>query len=92
MGRQWIHIKGRKLLCKEFIYSLDGYRAVAVLRKRGDEICKTCNHMLYVLQVLTDEYLHNENYIEDHWSDFLKKHYTEMSVERKLPEALEVFL
>ncbi len=86
MDRQWIHIKGRKLLCKEFIYSLDGY----VLRKRGDEIRRKCNHMLYVLQVLTDEYLHNENYIEDHWSDFLKEHYMDMPVERKLPEALEV--
>lgn len=89
MDRQWICMKERKLLCTEFIYILDSYRCCAALQLRGNRICEQYNYMICVLQELTSDYLEGEDYIGEQLSDFFKRHYMEMPLTRKLPEALE---
>lgn len=89
MDRQWICIKGRKLLCTEFIYILDNYRYCSALRVRGDVVCERYNSMIYVLQELTNDYMNGTDNIGDQLLDFFERHYMELPSERKLPEALE---
>lgn len=89
MDRQWINIKGRKLLCTEFIYILDRYRCCSLLRKCGERIYEQYCHMIYVLQELTSDYMEGENYVRNQLADFFKNNYMDMPTERKLPEALE---
>ena len=89
MDRQWICIKGRRLLCTEFIYILDNYRYCSALRMRGDLVCERYNSMICVLQELVDDYMNGEDDIGDQLLDFFERHYMELPSERKLPEALE---
>lgn len=57
MDRQWICIRGRKLLTTEFIHILDSYRCSFALRMRDDQVCKQYNAMICVLQELTSDYM-----------------------------------
>lgn len=91
MSRQWINIRGRNLLWKEFIHTLDSYRYSRMLNKRGDEIFEKFACMIYVLQRLTDNYRQGKNYIE-YDSEFYEDNYMEMPSEKKLPDALEELL
>lgn len=63
MNRQWICIRGRRLLVTEFIHILDSYRCSSALRMRGDQVCKQYNAMICVLQELTSDYMEGKNYI-----------------------------
>lgn len=89
MDRQWICIRGRKLLTTEFIHILDSYRCSSALSIRGDQVCKQYNAMICVLQELTSDYMEGKNYIGDQLSDFFERCHMELPSERKLPEALE---
>lgn len=89
MDRQWICIRGRKLLTTEFIHILDSYRCSFALRMRDDQVCKQYNAMICVLQELTSDYMEGKNHIGDQLSDFFKRCHMELPSERKLPEALE---
>lgn len=89
MDRQWICIRGRRLLVTEFIHILDSYRCSSALRMRGDQVCKQYNAMICVLQELTSDYMEGKNYIGDQLSDFFERCHMELPSERKLPEALE---
>ena len=89
MDRQWIDIKGRKLLCTEFIYILDSYRYCAALQRRGNMICERYNYMICVLQEMASDYLEGRDYIGDQLLDFFERHYMDTPSERKMPEALE---
>ncbi len=89
MDRQWICIKGRKLLCTEFISILDDYRYCSALTQCGVKICEQYNTMIYVLQEIANGYLDGQNYIGDQLEDFFGHHNMQMPSERKLPEALE---
>lgn len=91
MSRQWINIRGRNLLWKEFIRALDSYRYSQTMKKRGEEIFEKFVDMIYVLQLLTDAYRQGENYIE-YDPDFFETNYMEMPSENKLPDALEELL
>lgn len=71
MDRQWICIRGRKLLTTEFIHILDSYRCSSALSIRGDQVCKQYNAMICVLQELTSDYMEGKNYIGDQLSVFL---------------------
>lgn len=89
MDRQWICIRGRKLLSTEFIHILDSYRCSSALSIRGDQVCKQYNAIICVLQELASDYMEGKNYIGDQLSDFFERCHMELPSERKLPEALE---
>lgn len=89
MNRQWICIRGKRLLATEFIHILDSYRCSSALRMRGEQLCKQYNAMICVLQELTSDYMEGKDYIGDQLSDFFERCHMELPSERKLPEALE---
>ena len=78
MDRQWICIRGRKLLTTEFIHILDSYRCSFALRMRDDQVCKQYNAMICVLQELTSDYMEGKNHIGDQLSDFFKRCHMEL--------------
>ena len=82
MDRQWICIRGRKLLTTEFIHILDSYRCSFALRMRDDQVCKQYNAMICVLQELTSDYMEGKNHIGDQLSDFFKRCHMELPSER----------
>ena len=72
MDKQWICIRGKKLLGKEFIDILDRYRYSTVLRMCSNKVRDQYNSMICVLQDLTSDYIDGKNYIEDQLADFSK--------------------
>lgn len=87
--REWVSIKGRKLLWTEFIYVLDDYRHRRIVWEKGEDISNKYNHMICVLQELTDDYHQGKDYITDQSQDLFERYYMKMPKERKLPEALD---
>lgn len=87
--REWVSIKGRKLLWTEFIYILDDYRHRRIVWEKGQDIRNKYNHMICVLQELTDDYHQGKDYITDQSQDLFERYYMKMPRERRLPEALE---
>lgn len=87
--REWVSIKGRKLLWTEFIYVLDDYRHRRIVWEKGEDISNKYNHMICVLQELTDDYHQGKDYITDQSQDLFERYYMKMPEERKLPEALD---
>lgn len=87
--REWVSIKGRKLLWTEFIYVLDDYRHRRIVWEKGEDISNKYNHMICVLQELTDDYHQGKDYITDQSQTLFERYYMKMPEERKLPEALD---
>ena len=86
---KWITIKGRKLLCTEFMYILDDGRYCQTVTRIGSKGQTKYNTMICAIQELTMKYINGEDSIEDESEDFFKGYLMDMPKERKLPEALE---
>lgn len=92
MSREWITIRGRRILCMELIHSLDMYKYSAAIEQREEQVFdKFCN-MICVSQDMIIKYLLGEDYITDDFVDSFKICYLDPPTERKLPEALEELL
>lgn len=92
MDRQWITIRGRRILCKAFIYTLDRYRYAEAIERRGSRVFNNFCHMICALQNATSEYLNGKDSIENNLANAFDLYCMELPKERRLPEALEELL
>lgn len=92
MDRQWITIRGRRILCKAFIYTLDRYRYAEAIERRGNKVFDNFCRMICALQDATSEYVNGKDSIEDGLVYTFDLYHMELPTERKLPEALEELL
>ena len=92
MDRQWITIRGRRVLCKEFIHTLDSYRYSEAIVRRSSRVFDNFCRMICALQDATSEYINGKDSIEDGLAYAFNLYYMELPTERKLPEALEELL
>lgn len=92
MDRQWITIRGRRILCKAFIYTLDRYRYSEAIEQRGSSVFDNFCRMICALQDATSEYVNGKDSIEDDSAYAFDLYHIELPTERKLPEALEELL
>ena len=92
MDRQWITIRGRRVLCKEFIHTLDSYRYSEAIVRRSSRVFDNFCRMICALQDATSEYVNGKDSIEDGLAYAFDLYYMELPTERKLPEALEELL
>ena len=65
MDRQWITIRGRKILCKAFIHTLDRYRYSEAIERHGSSVFDNFCRMICALQDATSEYVNGKDSIED---------------------------
>lgn len=92
MDRQRITIRGRRILCKAFIYTLDRYRYAEAIERHGSSVFDNFCRMICALQDATSEYVNEKDSIEDGLAYAFDLCHMELPTERKLPEALEELL
>lgn len=90
MDRDWIYIKGKKLLCQSFICCFDSYKVMnCVYQHGGQSTLNRFDSLCYVVKEITNDYLSGKDYISDELKGFFERYGMKLPVERKLPEALE---
>ena len=87
MDRQWIYIKGRRIMCTQFIYSLDAYRASHNVGGRGRDLYEKYCSMICVLQEITDEYTRGRD-CDEIPQDFYERYHMDKPIDIKLPAAI----
>ena len=85
MDRQWITIRGRRILCKAFIYTLDRYRHSEVIERRCSSVSDNFCRMICALQDATSEYVNGKDSIEDDLAYAFDLYHMDLLTERKLP-------
>ena len=85
MDRQWITIRGRRILCKAFIYTLDRYRYSEVIERRCSNVSDNFCRMICALQDATSEYVNGKDSIEDDLAYAFDLYHMDLLTERKLP-------
>ena len=85
MDRQWITIRGRRILCKAFIYTLDRYRYSEAIEQRGSSVFDNFCRMICALQDATSAYVNGKDPIEDGLVRTFDLYHMDLSTERKLP-------